>query len=181
MSSSLSPIAPRRILQHAQSHCSRVLRPTSYSARGSLFSSLTLGATAGVVLATSGVIAHTWPGWATVLAIKRLRLRWIILIENDLYPLVKVSFPEISVFKLSDVQWASLPQVDIVAFNGDHSSFGSPLPFGSLVMWDSAVSLDGKLWKSWMISRHLVSHSECGGVSDGTTTVVLALHKTSSP
>ena len=91
MSSSLSPISSRRILQHAASHCSNVLCPTSYSARGSLFSSLTLGSSEGVVLATSGVVAHTWPGWATVMAIKRLRLHWIILVENNLYSVVDLN------------------------------------------------------------------------------------------
>ena len=98
--------------------------------------------------------------------------------ENDLYSLVKSSFPEILGFQLSEITWALLPQVDIVAYyNGVHPSFGSPLPFGSLIMWDSAVSLDGKLWQSCIISRHLVSHSNCGGVSDGTTTAVFALHR----
>ena len=71
ISCSLSPISSRRILQHGASHCSNVLSPTSYSARGSLFSSLIFGSSEGVVLATSGVVAHTWPGWATVMAIKR--------------------------------------------------------------------------------------------------------------
>ena len=152
MSSSLSPLSPRRILQHAASHCSNVLHLTSYSAQGSLFSSSILGSSEGVVLATSGVVAHTWPGWATVIAIKRLQLRWIILVENNLYSLIKSPFPEILVFQLSEIQWALLLPVDIVAFNCVHPSFRSPLPFGSLLMWDSAVSLDRDLWQSWTIS-----------------------------
>eukprot|EP00979_Chaetoceros_neogracilis_P017185 scaffold10187_cov250-Chaetoceros_neogracile.AAC.1 len=180
LSSSLSPHTTRRILEHGPPHCVNSFNSTSYSARGSLFSTLTLGSSEGVILATSGVIAHTWPGWASVLAIKRLRLRWIILVDNELYSLVSASFPEILVLRSTEVQWSLLPVVDIVAFNGLHHTFASPLSFGSLYMWDSELSLDQKQWKHWSISRHLISHSTCGGVSDGTTTAMIALHQSSA-
>ena len=177
------PESSRRLLCQGTPHVINSMKPTAYSQGGSLFSELKVDSVNDSTLASVGVIAHSWPAWATVFSITRLRLRWIMLVQNDLSEAVQLAFPDVLVLDLLQVDWDKLPRVDIVGFNGFVDGFDLPFPFGSMMIWDSEIILRSKshIWSSdWKISREKLNHATCGGVSDFDAVIVVALHKSSA-
>ena len=167
---STSPTSRHRTLQFSTAVGTSEIRATAYSARGSAFTTLTLGSGKVEEVPTAGVIAAGWPGWATAFSMQRLRLKWIVLHDAALVTAVQESFRHVKVLHLPEVHWNRLQAVDVVGFNGPIESSGEPLTFGLFYFWDWDVRFR---WPSWTFLSNAISHAECGGVSDflGSITV----------
>ena len=103
-----------------------LIRP-SYAPRGSLLGQLKLTKATTTTTLTVGIFAAYWPSWAIAFLVKSVSLKWIIMTDNAMISMVRVSFLSILVYHLQGLQLENISSVDIMAFNGPMNCF--PLPF----------------------------------------------------
>ena len=171
--------SPRRLFVRlgTSRHHSEVL-PSAYAAHG-VANTITPVDYSNEDELRIGITALTWPTWAIPFLQPRFKLIWIIIIDENWIEIVKRSFPTVLILNMNHVEPTRLPTVDVIAYNGIISgSFGAP-SFGSLCLFD--WNFRAKTWSEWKISSIKVDHSKCGGVSNFSGIIKIAIHKSMLP
>ena len=122
-----------------------------------------------------GVVSSDWPAWAVPFLHPRFSLEWIVIDNNKLFNLVCKCFPSTTVFLTETLNTNILNPVDIIGYNGTTLNVTTPPPFGSICLFDYNARL--KKWPSWNVKSFPVVHNLCGGVSDFSGTVKIAIYQ----
>ena len=158
-------------------HSSSLLK-TDYAAHGVLKSVTPIDYSNEDTLLV-GVIANQWPAWSIPFMHPRFELAWIILLDIDWVALVRKCFPNILVLHRPVVDFNRLQCTNIVAYNGPLENIARPLPFASICLFDWNMRF--KQWNKWSISTHPVIHTTCGGVSNYSGVIKLAIPQLMTP
>ena len=122
-----------------------------------------------------GVFSSDWPAWSIPFLHPRFIMRWIVVENIKLLLLVTKCFPSILVLSTKMLAETKLEPVDIIGYNGTTLDTSVPPTFGSICLFDWNVRI--KNWKEWIIQSHSIKHNECGGVSDFSGVVKIAILK----
>jgi hypothetical protein len=122
-----------------------------------------------------GVICQSWPTWAYALRHSCFDLKWILVVDGNLFDDINLTFPDVTLLSFLHDHLSNVPPVDLVCFNGPMSGLSFPPSIGSLALFDWKFR-NREHWVDWSFSHSSVSHVRCGGVSDYTGFVSLGIH-----
>ena len=92
-----------------------------------------------------GVFSSDWPAWSIPFLHPRFIMRWIVVENIKLLPLVTKCFPSILVLSTKMLAETKLEPVDIIGYNGTTLDTSVPPTFGSICLFDWNVRI--KNWK----------------------------------
>lgn len=148
-----------------------------YSAHGVSRSTTNVRLTDNNNLIEVGIICMHWPAWAIPFGHEHFNILWVLVVDRSCLDLVKRSFPELTVLGLHHARFNELSATDIVAFNGPFSGLHiTPPGFAGAVYFDFDFRLTAH-WTKWVFRRELLTHVNCGGVSDHSCIFKVGLHR----
>lgn len=147
------------------------VRPVEY-ARYGVVEGVISGAGVGRRDCECGVIARSWPSWGIGAHGAGLKIKFIILFDEYRKLQVEKCLPGVKIICIINAEtrdgtcpgWVELDQVDVVFTEID--------PPGLVNVWSVAQNVVvssrrcQRIPKGWKEERHVVSHSDCGGIMD---------------
>lgn len=124
---------------------------------------------------TCGIVCHSWPTWAYALSHCSFELKWILVVDGNLFDDINITFPNVKLLSLLHDHLSNIPTVDLVCFNGPMAGLSVPSSLGTLALFDWKFR-NRQHWFDWSFYHSPMSHVACGGVSDYHGFITLGVH-----
>jgi hypothetical protein len=83
-----------------------------------------------------GIICVHWPTWLYALGHSAFDLKWIILLDNNLFDDIILTFPGLPLLCYYRDVFSDVDPVDLLCFNGPMVGLSVPPSLGSLALFD---------------------------------------------
>ena len=118
-----------------------------------------------------GILAHgRWPGWALVLQVGNLKLRWIMGLRPELHATLESRFPQALMIteNIVDDVFTTYPVTLVLCKRRSPIATSCMWSMQSLSLVLCAKKLQGKMPTGWHGKAHPIKHTTTGGATDGT-------------
>ena len=111
-----------------------------------------------------GIVFFTWPSWFYVLQHDLFSVKWMLCCNCKELQFLRQHFPDsVELFSLHSLP-ASIPSVDVLAFNGPLRGFSCPPSCGAVCLFDWKFRTRGS-WPGWRLKTNVLCHAAVGGCS----------------